>query len=459
MTDVSDRIAEAQSRIDPREVVELALELGNIDSPSGSEGRAADRVFEWLQQAGLAPRRYGLHPDRYSVAATVAGGGGGFSLLFNGHLDTTLRPDAVWSAADPTDRLYRGAWLEEDMIVGDGVVNDKGPTAAFLVAAKALHDADLDLPGDVIVSAVCGEIGREPVDEYTGIDYSSKDLGTRFLVTHGVVADFALVAEGTGFGIVYAEPGMCLLKVRIRSKGPRYYTPYLPDRGRLEDSPNAIVLAAAVIERIEEWARDFQTRFSESRDGGNLIPKVSVNAIRSGYPFETTSAPQVAGLYVDAYLPPGANPLDVRDELREVLSGAGIEGDVDVTAYRPGFEAVGASRLIDGIRRQHESYFGAAPIAVGPEVSSMWRDTNALIELGIPAVSYAPRAASHARTKAIPTQSLVDAARVYAAIAIDIASQPRQPWTPLGSHLNTVSDRVGITRRPARILDSEDPPD
>ena len=456
MTDHTDRIAAAQSLIDSHDVVELALELGNIDSPTGSEGRAAERVFEWLGDAGFSPRRYGLHPDRFSVAATVPGAGGGFSLLFNGHLDTTLRPDAIWSAADPSDELYRMAWLDGDMIVGDGVVNDKGPTAAFLVAAKALREADLGLLGDIIVSAVCGEIGREPVDEFAGIEYASKDLGTRFMVTHGVIADYALVAEGTGFGVVYAEPGMCLLKISLTSSGPRYYTPYLPERGRLEDSPNAIVLAAAAIERIEEWARQYQSRFAESRDGGDLVPKLSVNAIRSGYPFELTSAPQVAALYVDSYLPPGANPLDVRSELQEVLRAAGIGGVVEITAYRPGFEAVGVTRLVDAIRRQHGAYFGTEPAVVGAEVSSMWRDTNALVELGIPAVSYAPRAAAHARTKAIPAQSLVDAARLYAAIAIDIAMQPRRPWTPLGSHLNTVSDRVGITRRPSRTDDASE---
>ena len=67
------------------------------------------------------------------------------------------------------------------------------------------------------------------------------------------------------------------------------------------------------------------------------------------------------------------------------------------------------------------------------------------IQLGIPAVSYAPRAASHAARKAIKSRELVDAARVYAAIAVDLANQPRTPWTPLGSHLNAVTDRTGLT--------------
>src|SRR5688572_10064609 len=190
------------ARIDPREVVELALSLGNIDSPTGSEGAAGEFVFGWLAANGFEPRRYALIDDRINVAARIDGTGGGYSLIFNAHLDTTLRPDAVWSARDPRDPLYHTAWVDGDQIYGDGVVNDKGPMAAFLVAAKAITEAGYPLRGDLIVSAVAGEISREPVEEWQGPAYLSKDLGARFLVTHGAVADFALVAEGTGFGIV-----------------------------------------------------------------------------------------------------------------------------------------------------------------------------------------------------------------------------------------------------------------
>ncbi len=121
--------------IDPQEVVELALALGNIDSPTGSEGAAGQFVFDWLAANGFQPRKYALAEDRFNVAAWIHGTGGGYNLVFNSHLDTTLRPDAVWSARDPHDPLYHAAWVEGDEIYGDGVVNDKGPMAAFLVAA------------------------------------------------------------------------------------------------------------------------------------------------------------------------------------------------------------------------------------------------------------------------------------------------------------------------------------
>ncbi|HET8568845.1 MAG TPA: M20/M25/M40 family metallo-hydrolase [Candidatus Limnocylindria bacterium] len=430
------RIDDVLALIDPKEVVDLALALGNIDSPTGSEGAAGQFVHDWLTENGFAPKKYALVPERFSVAAWIHGTGGGYSLIYNAHLDTTLMPDAVWSARDPKEPLYHSAWVDGDSIYGDGVVNDKGPMAAFLVAAKAIRRAKYPLKGDLIVSAVPGEISREPVEEWQGPAYLSKDLGARFMATHGVVADYAIVAEGTGFGIVGIEPGKAHFKVTVRTDGPRYYTPYLPRPTELARSPNAIVLASAAIAAFEKWAYEYQRRHTYKGESGTIVPKASVNAIRSGYPYNVTSAPQVAAFYVDTRILPGANPMDVRDELRGVLEETGIAGDVELYLYRPGFEAKGAERLIETVKRQHAKTFPTPPAIVADAVTSMWRDTNAFNELGIPAISYAPRAASHAATKSFKIKDLTDAALVYARIAMDLCCQDRPAKVPLGAHIN-----------------------
>ncbi|HEV8403901.1 MAG TPA: M20/M25/M40 family metallo-hydrolase [Candidatus Limnocylindrales bacterium] len=422
--------------IDPNEVVELALALGNIDSPTGSEGEAGRFVRDWLAANGFEPKTYALTEDRINVAAWIHGTGGGHSLIFNAHLDTTLRPDAVLSARDPLDPLYHSAWIDGDEIYGDGVVNDKGPMAAFLVAGKAIRDAGYPLKGDLIVSAVAGEISREPIDEWQGPAYLSKDLGARFMITHGAVADFAIVAEGTGFGIVGIEPGKAHFKVTVVTDTPRYYTPYLPRPTGLADAPNAIVRTGAVIAAFETWAYDYQQRQTYRGEHGTIVPKASINAIRSGYPYNLTSAPQVCQLFVDTRILPGANPLDLREELRGVLAGVGVEGTVELFLYRPGFEALGADRLIETVRRAHDQVFDTPPEIVGEPVTSMWRDTNAFNELGIPAISYAPRSRAHAAKKSFKVKDLTDAAVVYARIAMDLCNQERAPFTPLGAHPN-----------------------
>ena len=436
------------SNIDPQEVVDLALALGNIDSPTGSEGPAGQFVHDWLETNGFAPRKYALTEDRFNVAAWLDGTGGGYSLIFNSHLDTTLRSDAIWSAKDPKDPLYHSAWVDGDDIYGDGVVNDKGPMAAFLVAAKAIKNSGVALKGDLIVSAVAGEISREPVEEFQGTGYLSKDLGARFMVTHGAVADFALVAEGTGFGIVGVEPGKAHFKVTVFSDQPRYYTPYLPRPTGIEDAPNAIVRTSAVIVGFERWATDYEKRMTYEGPTGTIVPKASINAIRAGYPYSLTSTPQLCSFYVDTRILPGTNPLDLREELRGILRSVGVPGTVELFLYRPGFEATGAERLIDTIRRCHDQVFDAPPTIVGAPVTSMWRDTNAFNELGIPAISYAPRSTSHAAKKSFKVKDLQDAARVYARIAMDLCNQERPAFTPLGGHVNRlIAGSVGERAR------------
>ncbi len=424
------------ARIDPQEVVDLALALGNIDSPTGSEGAAGVFVRDWLTEQGFQPRTFALTEDRINVAAWIDGSGGGYSLIYNSHLDTTLRPDAIFSAKDPNDPLYHSAWVEGDEIYGDGVVNDKGPMAAFLVAGKAILQSGYPLKGDLIVSAVAGEISREPIEEWQGPAYLSKDLGARFMVTHGAVADYALVAEGTGFGIVGIEPGKAHFKVTVFTDTPRYYTPYLPRPTGLVDAPNAIVQTAAVIEAFERWAYEYQVANTYESQNGTIVPKASINAIRSGYPFNLTSAPQLCSVYVDTRILPGANPLDLRDDLRRILREVGVEGTVELFLYRPGFEAKGAERLIETVRRCHDQVFDTPPAIVGEPVTSMWRDTNAFNELGIPAISYAPRSTSHAARKSFKVKDLTDASLAYARIAMDLCNQDRPAGSPLGAHLN-----------------------
>ena len=424
------------ARIDPQEVVDLALALGNIDSPTGSEGAAGVFVRDWLTEQGFQPRTFALTEDRINVAAWIEGTGGGYSLIYNSHLDTTLRPDAIFSAKDPNDPLFHSAWVEGDEIYGDGVVNDKGPMAAFLVAGKAILQSGYPLKGDLIVSAVAGEISREPIEEWQGPAYLSKDLGARFMVTHGAVADYALVAEGTGFGIVGIEPGKAHFKVTVFTDTPRYYTPYLPRPTGLVDAPNAIVQTAAVIEAFERWAYEYQVANTYESQNGTIVPKASINAIRSGYPFNLTSAPQLCSFYVDTRILPGANPLDLRDDLRRILREVGVEGTVELFLYRPGFEAKGAERLIETVRRCHDQVFDTPPAIVGEPVTSMWRDTNAFNELGIPAISYAPRSTSHAARKSFKVKDLTDASLAYARIAMDLCNQDRPAGSPLGAHLN-----------------------
>jgi len=126
----------------------------------------------------------------------------------------------------------------------------------------------------------------------------------------------------------------------------------------------------------------------------------------------------------------------------------GVAGTVELTLYRPGFETRGAEPLIDAIRAAHAKTFPNPPQIVADAVTSMWRDTNAFNELGIPAVSYAPRSVSHATSKSFKVADLVDAARVYTRIALELCNRDREPWLPLGAHPDrAIAASVAARRR------------
>ena len=46
----------------------------------------------------------------------------------------------------------------------------------------------ITLMGDLLLMAVVGEIGVEPVDEFQPPEYIAKEAGTRYAITHGGAA-------------------------------------------------------------------------------------------------------------------------------------------------------------------------------------------------------------------------------------------------------------------------------
>jgi acetylornithine deacetylase len=126
--------------------------------------------------------------------------------MFNSHLDSELVPELGGDAS---------AWRDGAWVAGQTVVNDRGTMAAWLIAVRALRDVGVILKGDLLLTAVCGEIGQAPVDEYSGSRYLGEGLGSRALVAAGITADYALVAETTGFGITGTECGSAFLKIHV----------------------------------------------------------------------------------------------------------------------------------------------------------------------------------------------------------------------------------------------------
>jgi len=410
--------------IDEKELVELAVAMGNIYSPTGFEKPMAQFVFDWLNGNGFVPAMQEVVPERYNVVATLKGSGHGKSLLFNSHMDSDLGgPGEELTFAEPDLPQNKTAWVEGDKIFGKPVLNDRGPMAATMIAAKAIKASGIRLAGDLVLTMVVGEIGNAPVDEFQGPGYLGKGLGSRHLVNHGVIADYALVAETTDFGIAWAEAGVAYIKIRLT--GEAIYTPRSYRTAKIEDHPNAIVKMAKLIQALEGWAVLYEKENTYKFDGGEMAPKVVIGAIRGGMPYKPYMTSGVCSIYVDVRIPPGKSALPVKHQLSKLAQSLNMPAEVQIYLYRSGYVAQNISGLKNAVEASHQKIFGKPSEPVQPPVTSMWRDINVFNEVGIPSLTYGPtrsnpEEADKSKGRFMFKKDLVDVTRIYALTAVDI---------------------------------------
>jgi len=421
--------AAIEAAIDGRELTELAMTLGNIPSRSGHEQQAAEFVRDWLQTEGFATRAVGINAQRPNIVGEYGGHGVGANLLFTAHLDTespTFDPDL--------DRYkYRGSsvkrpewtrcWLEDGRLHGFPISNDRGPMSCFLIAAKALRRAGIDLAGRLYLTACPGEIGPEPIEEHRGVDYLGKDVGAHYLFHHGgVAADYAIAAEGTDFGVTWQGCGYALLRIDLLGKGA--FTPALEHPADLLLHPNPIYRSGRLIEALHGWGIEYERVHRYESAGGISVPKVQIDAVRAGLPHQFGAGSEVFSLYVEVGLTARQTLAPVLRELQAVLRASNVgEFTVQPVVLRHGFEAEqkAVAPLVAALRDATRKVCKQPLRRAHPVYSSMWRDHNVFNMQRIPAVTCG-------MPRVLPTPAdLVMSARIYAMTALAICGRAGGP--------------------------------
>lgn len=425
---MSDLTDEVLGRIDDLrdEIADLCLRLGNVYGPVGAERATAEVVHAWYTEHGIRSSLVELSPGRANVVARISGSDPGrTALLFNAHLDTEASGpdyDALMQIPDPNKV---GAWRESDRLFGHTVLNDRGCMALFMIAGRVLAESAAPLGADILLTSVAGETGQAPVDEYRGLQYEGKGFGSSYLVSHGVRADYALVAETTDHALCWYNTGAAYYKVTLR--GQNMYTPRLL-RPAAEDDlaahPNAIVKAAAVVTAVERWARQFELKRSQSTPCGPVHPKAQIGAIRGGIPWRPNRSSPYAALYIDVRVLPGEDIRMVTASLRDAITDVGVPFELDLTMFKPGAVGQGVGPLADAVSAAHERVTGAPPPdAADAAIVSMWRDTNVFNGAGIPSLTYGPSRGSAAvqGTGCFELDDLVATTKIYALTALELA--------------------------------------
>src|SRR5690348_14039738 len=203
------------ANIHGEELAQLGVDLVNCPSPTGQEAPVAEYMLEWFERHGLKAIRQEVDPGRPNAVGILKGSGGGLSLMFNGHTDTSFTgtdEDLRMIATLEPDELLRGS-IKDGKVYGLGISNMKGGLAAFMAAAKAIKASGVQLKGDVILAGVVGEISRTPIGPWQSQNYRGEGAGTRHLLTHGIQSDYAVVADGSDLNVVWAQVGVVQIKI------------------------------------------------------------------------------------------------------------------------------------------------------------------------------------------------------------------------------------------------------
>jgi acetylornithine deacetylase/succinyl-diaminopimelate desuccinylase-like protein len=414
------------ANLDKDELAQLACDLVNIPSPTGQEKAIAEFILDWHKANGLKAIRQDVELDRPNAVGILKGDGTGFSLGFNGHMDTSFTgtdEDLRMVADVEPDSELRGS-IRGGKVYGLGISNMKGGVAAFMMAGKALKKSGLKLKGDLILAAVVGEISRTPVGPWQTKEYRGEGAGTRHLLTHGLHSDYAVVADGSDMNIVWTQAGVVQVKITTFGKAEAAW-----GTKRATHPPmklNAIVKMTRIIEALEQWADRFEEEYIYQAPTGPIYPKVNIGAIEGGAPYRPNYFPGVCSVYVDVRTPPQVRPVTVQYEIEKTLSSLGIETEMEAYRSLLGHEGKGVEPLVQSLEEIHEYLFGKKLNPETPDRASIWTDTNVYNELGIPAVKIGPRGTRIGpRAEELDIDEMVKAAQIYALVAVDICNRER----------------------------------
>lgn len=373
--------------------VALLRELVRIDSRNPSlvpgapgEGAVARALADVLKAWEFDVRLMDAAPGRPNVVATLRGGGrgggGGRSLMFNGHLDVVGiegMSHPAFAAEERDGRIY-----------GRGASDMKGGVAAMCAAAARLRG---ELKGDVIIAAV--------------VDEEWQSIGTSALLASGIRADAAIVTEPTRLGIMPAHKGFAWIEVTVHGRaahGSRW------DIG--VDAIRHAGLLLAELDRVDAEALPRRTHPLLGR------PSLHASFIEGGIGLSTY--PDRCVVRIERRTIPGESSADV---LREVENACAqvrarrpeFRADVQMLFAQPPSDVQPAAPIVGALSAALRDN-GLPTTLTG---MSAWTDAALLNQAGIPAICFGPgdMALAHAAEEYIEAREIKRATEILAALA------------------------------------------
>lgn len=368
-------------------LVETAVKLVEIPSPTRQGAAVADRLAEILREEGFdVERPEAGWPEAPAVAARWDSGTAGPTVQFSGHLDTVHLPFVP-------PRVENGA------LFGSGASDMKGGIAAAVEAMRVLKETGLLPCGSLLLTA--HDLHEIPWGDGSQVDG---------LIDAGYLGEMVLLPEYHCATLPVIGRGLAVLQVTIRREGE----PVHEVLGGIE-RPSVIAAGAELVRRFGELDRSL-CKLTHPLAGREsiFVGQVAAGEIYNQSPTEFHLSGTRRWL-------PGTRVEEVQAEYeticRSVGEATGTEVEARFQLARDAFELEGENSAVAAFQEAVSAVAGEPlPAGAKPFVD----DGNAFIRRGgIPAITHGPDAkGAHTLYEEVPVSELERVAAVYALTAI-----------------------------------------
>jgi acetylornithine deacetylase/succinyl-diaminopimelate desuccinylase-like protein len=399
-------------QVDRDQIVEIACNLADRVSITGEEKEVAEYLGGQFARLGMEVEYQDVEEGRPNVIGTLKGRGGGATLMFCAHMDHFDNPQETV--------------VDGDRIYGRGLVNMKAAFPCYIEAVAALQKAGVELPGDLIISGVVGEIEKAQIGRFQGRNYRGAGVGARYMMDHGVMADMCIIGEPTGLQLQIGNAGLLWARVSVDGKATKF-----------------VIAATKVVQAIQDWEKEYQRKYPHKF----MLPTVQIGAIEGGNPFKPGTRP-TTDIFVIVKMLPGAVPLAIKRDIEQVCEKVRkresdiLDIRVDLYLTTPGYEISKSEYVVKAMERAHKVVFNQPVPYAKPIRYGITSDGSRIAAYGVPAITYGPGFGTHlvdpTETKAgaewdsptgvrrgVGIENMVNCTKVYALAALDICNRKK----------------------------------
>jgi acetylornithine deacetylase len=343
--------------------------------------------------------------EAWGLVACVRGTGGGRSLMLNAHVDVVPPGDLrAWPGTGP----FSGS-ADARFVYGRGSCDMKAGLVAAMWAIRALAQAAVRLPGDLVLACVQGE--------------EDGGLGTFATLARGWRADACVIPEPTSLDLVPASAGALTFRLHV------------PGLAAHASRRTAGMSAVEKFWPVFQALRDLETRRNATPHPlmarWDVAYPIEIGTVRGGdWP---SSVPDLLIAEGRCGVALGESPESARRDLEDAVSRA-CDGDRWLRRHRvtvewwggqfaPGMTGQNAP-IMTALRHAHTRASGRPQQVWAAPYGSDLRLMTGLG--GVPTVHYGPGEVSlaHGPAERVPVAEVLTATRALAMLAIDYCSHP-----------------------------------